>query len=172
MCGSFWSYCVSGVTQKWLPTFWEYFMIKDLAKSVWMALPLAHSFSSNNNNNKRFHLWNRPCIIVPFVNVACLIIQAGHVNTETHFSPFHRLTSLRKRQKKKVGQRLNILSHKGRELHSQLPVVPESHHRLKDKYLVSSSFGKTPNVAKNPWQEHMAESLTLGCLAARGRLTL
>lgn len=42
--GSFGNYCVSGVTQKWLPTFWEYFMIKDLANSVWMALPLTLSF--------------------------------------------------------------------------------------------------------------------------------
>lgn len=110
MFGSFWSYCVSGATQKWLPTFWEYFMIKDLANSVRMTLPLAHSF---NKKKKRFHLWIRPCIIVPFVNVACLIIQAGHVNTETYFSPFHRLTSLRKRQKMWANDG-TFFAHKGR----------------------------------------------------------
>lgn len=42
--GCFGNYCVSGVTQEWLPTFWEYFTIKDLAHSVWMALPLTSSF--------------------------------------------------------------------------------------------------------------------------------
>lgn len=57
------------------------------------------------------------------------------------------------------------------ELHNQLPVISESHHRLK-KYLESNSFGKTPNVAKNPWQEHVGSRLTLGCLAARGHLSL
>lgn len=44
MSGSFGNYCVSGVTQKWLPTFWEYFTTKDLANSVWMALPLTFFF--------------------------------------------------------------------------------------------------------------------------------
>lgn len=58
------------------------------------------------------------------------------------------------------------------ELHNQLPVVSESHHRLKNKHLVSNSFGKAPNVVKNPWQGHTAESLTLDCLAARGHLIL
>lgn len=58
------------------------------------------------------------------------------------------------------------------KLHNQLPVLSESHYRLKNKYLVSNSFGKTPNIAKNPWQEHMAECLILSCLAARGHLIL
>lgn len=56
-------------------------------------------------------------------------------------------------------------------LHNQLPVVSQSHHRLKNKYPLSNSFGKTPTIAKNPWQEHMAECLSLSCLAATGHLT-
>lgn len=59
MSGSFGNYCVSGVTQKWLPTFWEYFMIKDLADSL-SGITLSPFFFINQISTLKQTLDNYP----------------------------------------------------------------------------------------------------------------
>ena len=98
--------------------------------------------------------------------------QGVHVNTETHFSasshvfPFPQADTLEGRVENANDGA--FFAYKGEAAQSTTCGL----HRLKNKYLVSNSLGKTPNLAKNPWQEHMAKCLSLGCLAAKGHLIL
>lgn len=125
---------------------------------------------------KRFHLWNRPCIIIPFVNAVLLDSPRSVCQYKGSFLSFAiSPLSTGWHPWGKGGKCGLMMEHylltKGM-LHNLLPVASVSQHRLKNRYLVSNSFGKTPNLAKNPWQEHMAKCLSLGCLAGRGHLIL
>lgn len=119
--GCFGNYCVSGVTQKGLPTFWEYFTVKDLAHSVWVALPLTPSFYKPDLSSE-----TDLGIIISFENVAVLGNPAMHVNPRTHFqssnhlSHSHRLPSLTDTfEESKSGLMTEHSLHTKEKLHNQ-----------------------------------------------------